>query len=185
MSPLSLLQIKQYFRVYDAETCQSNEENVLSYLRDGKLSFNLNLLQSKYPRIHRCYYRYFVFYTSTQTEKVWIRCNWEASSEHCTSSPKGQCYIIYRLVLVSCNKKFQYIQYVGTRKFRISFKNLSLCVVGWPWSWHIKVPTKHDSMNIGKGSQLEKHGFGSLHNLTWAFYYNEDILLRHWFRFTN
>ena len=28
-----------------------------------------------------------------------------------------------------------------------------------------------DSMNIGKSSQLGKHGFGSLHNLTWPCYF--------------
>ena len=42
-----------------------------------------------------------------------------------------------------------------------------------------------DSMNTGKSSQLGKHGFDSLHNLTWFWYYNKDILLRHWLRFTN
>ena len=29
-------------------------------------------------------------------------------------------------------------------------------------------------MNTGKSSQLGKHGLGSLHNLTWACYHNED-----------
>ena len=42
-----------------------------------------------------------------------------------------------------------------------------------------------ESVNIGKSSQLEKRGFGSLHNLTWACYQNEGIQLRHWVRFTN
>ena len=42
-----------------------------------------------------------------------------------------------------------------------------------------------DSVNIGENSQLGKHGFGSLHNLKWTCYLNEDILLRHWLRFTN
>ena len=32
-------------------------------------------------------------------------------------------------------------------------------------------------MNEGKTSQLGKHDFGSLHNLTWACYHNEDILI--------
>ena len=32
---------------------------------------------------------------------------------------------------------------------------------------------------LGKSSQLEKHGFGSLHSLTRTCYNNEDILLRH------
>ena len=36
----------------------------------------------------------------------------------------------------------------------------------------------------GKSNQLWKHGFGLLHNLTWSCYHNEDILLRHWPRFT-
>ena len=35
-----------------------------------------------------------------------------------------------------------------------------------------------DSANIGKSSQLGKHGFGSLHNLTSTCYLNEDIVLR-------
>ena len=34
-------------------------------------------------------------------------------------------------------------------------------------------------MNEGKSSQLGKQGFGSLHNLTWTCYHNEDFLLRH------
>ena len=41
------------------------------------------------------------------------------------------------------------------------------------------------SMNTGKSGQIEKHCFGSLHNAIWACYQNEDILLRHWLRFTN
>ena len=45
--------------------------------------------------------------------------------------------------------------------------------------------SKSDSMNTGESSQLGKHAFGSLHNLTWSCYQNEGILLRHWFRFTN
>ena len=40
-------------------------------------------------------------------------------------------------------------------------------------------------VNIGKNSQLGKHGFGSLHNLNWPCYLNEDILLRRWLRFIN
>ena len=36
-----------------------------------------------------------------------------------------------------------------------------------------------DSRNTGKSSQLGKHGFRSLHNLTWTCYYYGDILLRH------
>ena len=40
-------------------------------------------------------------------------------------------------------------------------------------------------MNVGKSSQLEKYGFGSLHNITWACYDTEDTLLRHRPRFTN
>ena len=39
--------------------------------------------------------------------------------------------------------------------------------------------------DYSESSQLGKHGFASLHNLTWAFYQNEGILLRHWRRFTN
>ena len=36
-------------------------------------------------------------------------------------------------------------------------------------------------MDTGKSSQLgTRHGFGSLRNLTWTWYHNEDILLRHW-----
>ena len=31
----------------------------------------------------------------------------------------------------------------------------------------------NDSVNIGKSSQLGKHGFGSLNNLTWSGYHNE------------
>ena len=42
-----------------------------------------------------------------------------------------------------------------------------------------------DSMNFGESSKLEKHGFGSLHNITWSCYHNEDILLRHKLRFKN
>ena len=42
-----------------------------------------------------------------------------------------------------------------------------------------------NSMNIGKSSQLGKHGFGSLHNLRWTCYLNEDILLRDRLCFTN
>ena len=42
-----------------------------------------------------------------------------------------------------------------------------------------------DSVNVGKNSQLGKHGFGSLHNLNWTCYLNEDILLRHWLRFAS
>ena len=41
------------------------------------------------------------------------------------------------------------------------------------------------SMNVGKSSQLESNGFGSLHSLTWSCYNNEDILLQHWLCFTN
>ena len=40
-------------------------------------------------------------------------------------------------------------------------------------------------MNVAKRGQLEKHGFGSLHNLTWSCYHNEENLLRNWVRFTN
>ena len=40
-------------------------------------------------------------------------------------------------------------------------------------------------MNVGKSSQLEKHRFGSLHNITWVCYDTEDFLLRHGPRFTN
>ena len=36
----------------------------------------------------------------------------------------------------------------------------------------------NSSMNVGKNSQLGKHGSGSLHNFTWACYLNKDILLR-------
>ena len=43
----------------------------------------------------------------------------------------------------------------------------------------------NDSVNNGKSSQLGKHGFGSLHNFTWTYYYNEDILLRHCLPLTN
>ena len=32
----------------------------------------------------------------------------------------------------------------------------------------------NDSMNAGKRCQFGKHGLGSLHNLTWACYQNED-----------
>ena len=35
---------------------------------------------------------------------------------------------------------------------------------------------KFGSMNIGKSSQIGKHGFSSFHNLTWICYHNEDIL---------
>ena len=42
-----------------------------------------------------------------------------------------------------------------------------------------------ESMNVGKRGQLGKHGFGSVHNITWASYHNADILFRHWLRFTN
>ena len=41
---------------------------------------------------------------------------------------------------------------------------------------HTLNPTS-DSMNIGKSSQLGKHGFGSLHNLTRTGYHNKNILL--------
>ena len=40
-------------------------------------------------------------------------------------------------------------------------------------------------MNVGKSSQLEKHDFGSLHNITWVCYDTEDFLLQHGPRFTN
>ena len=36
-----------------------------------------------------------------------------------------------------------------------------------------------DSMNVGKGSQLGKHGCGSLINLTWTCHHDEDLLLQH------
>ena len=42
-----------------------------------------------------------------------------------------------------------------------------------------------DSMNVGKSSQLAKHGFGSLQNLTRTCYHNQDILLRYWLLFTH
>ena len=53
------------------------------------------------------------------------------------------------------------------------------------WSRTFIEFNEFDSVNIGKNSQLGKHGFGSLHNLKWTCYLNEDILLRHWLRFTN
>ena len=42
-----------------------------------------------------------------------------------------------------------------------------------------KQNNKNDSMKIGRSSQLEKHGFGSLHNLMRTCYLNYDILFRH------
>ena len=32
-----------------------------------------------------------------------------------------------------------------------------------------------DSVNTGKSSKLGRHGFGSLHNITWTCYHNEGI----------
>ena len=40
-------------------------------------------------------------------------------------------------------------------------------------------------MNAEKSKHFRKHGFGSLYNLNWASYHNEDILLQHWLYFIN
>ena len=46
------------------------------------------------------------------------------------------------------------------------------------WNSQIEDTILLYSINEGKSS-------GSLHNLTWAYHHNEDILLRHWLRFAN
>ena len=48
-------------------------------------------------------------------------------------------------------------------------------------SYHQTIAQEYcfDSLNIGKINQLRNHGLGLLHSLTWAYYNNEGILLRH------
>ena len=58
---------------------------------------------------------------------------------------------------------------------------ISLCV----GSVHTTLRQTERLNEYRENSQLEKRGFGSLHNVTWTCYLNEDILLRHWLRFTN
>ena len=64
--------------------------------------------------------------------------------------------------------------------------NSHLCMLGWICRL-FNYFARNDWINIrntGESSQLRKHGFGSLHNLTWTCYHSEDIFRWHRLNFT-
>ena len=63
---------------------------------------------------------------------------------------------------------FSYIYCLATLNWSILFTSRIVYFISDKFGFFCNTQMRPDSMNIGKSSQLGKHGFGSLHNLTWT-----------------